>query len=89
MTALRGDMFGRVLVAGDLVVIKVRGYQALQLAQVLKCTAKRVRVRRIGEDGNPHTYEEQTQMAVFILGAAEATPTNIKLLAEKARLYNA
>lgn len=85
---MRGDMFGRVLVAGDLVVIKVRGYQALQLAKVVRCTPKRVRVQRISDSGVPYTYEEQTQMAVFILGAAEATPANIKLLAEKAKHYN-
>ncbi len=89
MKVTRGDMFGRPLVKGDLVVIKVRGYQALQLAQVVSTSPKRVRVTRISEKGEVSGYEEQTAMAVFILAAADATDANIKLLAEKARIYNA
>ena len=86
---MKGDLFGRPLATGDLVVIRVRGMRALQLARVVRCTKKRIVVTTIKWDETKDAavisgWEQQVAMAVFVLKVSEATPEVIKLLAKRA-----
>lgn len=84
-TATKGDIFGRPLNTGDIVVIRSRYVRNLVLAKVIRTTAKRIRLVQINKDGTDSTWDEQVASAVFILDAAQATPETIKLLAQRHR----
>ena len=84
---MKGDMFGKPLVPGDLVACQPSYVKRVSLAQVVRCTPARVIVNVIREDsGEMEAWERQARDCVFLVDAARNTDEIRKLLSEKQRL---
>lgn len=80
---MKGDMFGRPLAPGDLVVAVPSYSRRMELCQVHHCSKRLVFIQTLDSLGNLHAWKRRCRDAVFVLKAADATKENIEILIKK------